>query len=171
MRTNKKVDSHITKTRRAFRRSVPFWKKNLWGNRCWSMWGSYFWLRTTRLYTKWLQMYQRKDGLSHLIQNSTSLSAFGSIFFENFLGNRRRLMWGSYFWLRMTWLYTQWSRVFQRKDRLSHYQKLTSLSAFGFILKDFFFFWKPISVNARVILLVEDDATLYTMVTIVPTKR
>jgi hypothetical protein len=24
MRTNKKVDSHITKTRRAFRRSVPF---------------------------------------------------------------------------------------------------------------------------------------------------
>jgi hypothetical protein len=27
------------------------------------------------------------------------------------------------------------------------------------------------SVNARVVLLVEDDATLYTMVTIVPTKR
>jgi hypothetical protein len=27
------------------------------------------------------------------------------------------------------------------------------------------------SVNARVVLLVEDDMTLYTMVTIVPTKR
>jgi hypothetical protein len=37
------------------------------------------------LYTIWLQMYQRKDGLSYLIQNSTSLSAFGSFFFfENF---------------------------------------------------------------------------------------
>jgi hypothetical protein len=49
------------------------------------MQGSYFWLRTTRLYTKWLQMYQRKDGLSHLIQNLTSLSAFGPIF-KNFEG-------------------------------------------------------------------------------------
>ena len=58
--------------------------------------------------------------------------------------------------------------MYQRKDRLSHYRKLTSLSAFGFILKGFFFS-KPMSVNARVIL--EDDATLYTMVTIVPTKR
>jgi hypothetical protein len=27
------------------------------------------------------------------------------------------------------------------------------------------------SVNVRVVLLVEDDMTLYTMVTIVPTKR
>jgi hypothetical protein len=27
------------------------------------------------------------------------------------------------------------------------------------------------SINARVALLVKDDATLYTMVTIVPTKR
>jgi hypothetical protein len=34
-----------------------------------------------------------------------------------------------------------------------------------------FFFWKPMLVNARVVLLVEDDMTLYTMVTIVPTKR
>jgi hypothetical protein len=29
MRTNKKVDSHITKTRRAFRRLVPFFE-NFW---------------------------------------------------------------------------------------------------------------------------------------------
>jgi hypothetical protein len=34
-------------------------------------------------------------------------------------------------------------------------------------LKDF---WEPMSVNVRVVLLVEDDATLYTMVTIVSTK-
>jgi hypothetical protein len=33
-------------------------------------------------------------------------------------------------------LYTMVTSV-QRKDRLSHYQKLTSLSAFGSILKDF----------------------------------
>jgi hypothetical protein len=33
------------------------------------------------------------------------------------------------------------------------------------------FFWKPMSVNARVILLVEDDMTLYTMGTYVSTKR
>ena len=35
-------------------------------------------------------------------------------------------------------------------------------------LKDF---WEPMSVNVRVVLLVEDDLTLYTMVTSVPTKR
>jgi hypothetical protein len=39
---------------------------------------------------------------------------------------------------------------------------------FGSILKDF---WEPTSVGVRVVLLVEDDTTLYTMVTIVPTKR
>jgi hypothetical protein len=55
-------------------------------------------------------------------------------------------------------MYT-WLHSYQRKDRLSHYQNLTSLSAFGSILKDF---WKPTSVNARVVLLVEDDKTMYT---------
>ena len=54
----------------------------------------------------------------------------------------------------------------QRKDRLSHHQNLTSLSAFGSILKDF---WEPVSVNVRLVL-VEDDKTLYTMATNVPTK-
>ena len=48
-RTNKKMDSHTTQIRRAFRRSIPFWK--IFGNQCRSMWGSYFWLNTTRLYT------------------------------------------------------------------------------------------------------------------------
>ena len=33
------------------------------------------------------------------------------------------------------------------------------------------FFWEPVSVNARVVLLVRHDETLYTMVTSVPTKR
>jgi hypothetical protein len=44
----------------------------------------------TTLY-KMVTMYQRKDGLSHLIQNLTSLSAFGSIL-KIFGGNRCRLM-------------------------------------------------------------------------------
>ena len=111
--TNEKIDSHITKIWRAFRRSVPFWKIFFFGNRCQLVWGSYFWLRTTRRYKQWLQSYQWKYGLSH-------------------------------------------------------YQNLTSLSAFGSILKDF---WEPVSVNVRVVLLVEDNTTLYTMVTIVSTKR
>ena len=66
-------------------------------------------------------------------------------------------MRGSYFWLDMTRLYTHWLQAFQRKDRFPHYQNSTSLSAFGFILKDFFF-WKPMSVNARVVLLVGHDS-------------
>jgi hypothetical protein len=41
--------------------------------------GSYFWFSMTRLYTQWVHAYQRKGRLSHLIQNLTSLSAFGSI--------------------------------------------------------------------------------------------
>ena len=49
-------------------------------------------------------------------------------------------------------------RTYQRRDGLSHYQNLTSLSAFGSILKDFL---EPMSVNAKVILLAEDDLTLY----------
>jgi hypothetical protein len=75
-------------------------------------------------------------------------------------------MQGSYFWLRMTRLYTKWLQSYQRKDRLSHYPKLTSLSAFGSILKVFF-----LSVSARVVLSVGDDLTLYMMVTIVRKDR
>jgi hypothetical protein len=33
------------------------------------------------------------------------------------------------------------------------------------------FFWKPMLVNVRVILLVGDDTTLYTMGTYISTKR
>ena len=133
--------------------SVQFhFEKILWGNRRRLMWGSYFWLRTTWLYTQWLQMYQRKDGLSHYWKFD---EPFGARFhFEKFLGNWRRSMWGSYFWLRMTRLCTQWLQAYQQKDGLSHYQNSTSLSAFGSILKDF---WEPMSVDARVVLLVEDD--------------
>ena len=32
-------------------------------------------------------------------------------------------------------------------------------------------FWEPVSVDARVVLLVEDDKTMYTMATNVSTKR
>jgi hypothetical protein len=42
---------------------------------------------------------------------------------------------------------------------------------FGVRFHFFFFFGEPMSVNARVVLLAEDDLTLYTTVTIVPTKR
>jgi hypothetical protein len=46
----------------------------------------------------------------------------------------------------------------QRRDRLSHHQNLTGLSALGSILKDF---REPMSVDVRVILLVEYNKTLY----------
>jgi hypothetical protein len=39
----------------------------------------------------------------------------------------------------------------QRRDGLSHYQNLMSLSAFSSILKNFY---EPMSVSAKVILLV-----------------
>ena len=48
-------------------------------------------------------------------------------------------------------------------------ENLTSLSALGSILK--FFFREPTSVNVRVVLLVEDDKTMYTMATSVSTKK
>jgi hypothetical protein len=45
-----------------------------------------------------------------------------------------------------------------------------SLSAFG-AKKKIFFFWEPVSVDAGVVFLVEDDTTLYIMATSVSTKR
>ena len=95
---NEKMDSHITKIRWAFRHSVSFWK--IFGNRCRSMWGSYSWLRTTRLYTTscrvgnslglpcvctwWLQAYQQKDGLSHYQKFDKLFSIW--FHFKRFLG-------------------------------------------------------------------------------------
>ena len=133
-RTNEKLDSHITENLTSLSAFGSISK--IFGNRCRLMWGRTFgWVRQDYAHT-----YQRKGRLSHY-QNSTSLSAFGSILKDFFFfGNRCRLMRGSYFWLGTTRLYTQWLQASQRKDRFSHYQKLTSLSAFGFILKDFFFF-------------------------------
>ena len=77
-------------------------------------------------------------------------------------------MRGSYFWLRTTRLSTRWLQAYQQKDGLSHYQNSMSLLAFSSILKDF---WEPMSIDARVVLLVEDDKTMYTMATSVSTKR
>ena len=66
-------------------------------------------------------------------------------------------------------LCTQRLHSYQRKDRLSHYENPTSLSVFGSIFENF---WrKPMSVNARVILLVGYDKTMYMTVTRVSTKR
>ena len=59
-------------------------------------------------------------------------------------------------------------RSYQQRGRLSHYQNLTSLSAFGSILK---IFWEPTSVSVKVILLVWHDKTLRTMATSVLAKR
>jgi hypothetical protein len=84
--------------------------------------------------TLYVHAYQRKDRLSHY-QNSTSLSAFSSIL-KIFEGP---MSVGVIIVLLVEddlTLYTM-VRSYQRKDRLSHYQKLTSLSAFGSILKDF----------------------------------
>jgi hypothetical protein len=65
--------------------------------------------------------------------------------------------------------------AYQRKGRLSHpITILTSPSAFGspfFFFFERFFLWEPTSVDVIIVLLVEDDLTLYMMVTIVPTKR
>ena len=53
-RINEEMDSHTTKIRRAFRRSVPFWQ--IFGNWRRSMWGSYSWLNTTRFYTSLVEL-------------------------------------------------------------------------------------------------------------------
>jgi hypothetical protein len=99
----------------------------------------------TTLCTQWLQSYQRKDRFSHY-QNLTSLSAFGSILkcegrtFGFFFSTKREPMSVNVrvvLLVDTTRLCTQWLQSYQRKDRLSHYQNLTSLSAFGSILKDF----------------------------------
>ena len=62
-RINEKIDSHITKIRRAFRRSVPF-LKDFWDQMSVNV-RVILWLGTTRLCTEWLYAYQRKDRLSH----------------------------------------------------------------------------------------------------------
>ena len=137
---NKKIDSHITEIWRAFRRSVPF-LNDFWGTDVgWCEGRTFGWVRQ-----EYVHSYQRKDRLSHY-QNLTSLSAFGFIlkdffFLETDVGKCEGHTFG---WTR---LYTWWLQSYQRKDRLSRYQKLTSLSAFGFLLKDFFFFFLETDVG------------------------
>ena len=142
-------------------------EKILWGNQRRLMWGSYFWLRTTWLYTQWLQICQRKDRLSHYWNFD---EPFGVRFhFENFWGNRVSRCEGRTFgWLWQDYVHDGYERTNEKLD--SHITEiLTSLSAFGSILK---FFWKePMSVNVRVVLLVGYDKTTYMMVTRVSTKR
>jgi hypothetical protein len=96
---NEKIDSHIIEIRRAFRRSVSFFESFLGTDVGWCEGRTFGWVRQD-----YVHVYQRKDRLSHY-WNSTSLSAFDSIFWK-FFGNRCRLMWGSYFWLGTTRLYT-----------------------------------------------------------------
>jgi hypothetical protein len=95
-------------------------------------------------------------------------------------------MQGSYFWLRTTRLYTNekiGSRItkkslsafgvtmsYQRKDMgtITSYPKFDEPFGVRFHFENF---EGPTSVDVIIVLLVEDDLTLYTMVTIVPTKR
>ena len=69
-------------------------------------------------------------------------------------------------WIRHDYVNDGYERTNEKLD--SHITKnLTSLSAFSSILKDF---WEPMSVNVRVVLLVEYDMTMYTTGTNVLTK-
>ena len=155
---NEEMDFHTIKIRRAFWRSIPFWK--IFGNRRRLVWRSYSWFDMTRLYTQWLQAYQQKDRLSHLIQNLTSLSAFGSIL-KIFEGIDVGWCEGSTSgWIRQDYVHDGYTRINGKID--SHITwNSTSLSAFGSILK---FFEGTVSVNVRVVLLVGYDKTMYTRV-------
>jgi hypothetical protein len=108
---------------------------------------------------------------SHITENSTNFSTLGSIlkdFWEPMsVGTKAVLLVEDDMTLytpcrvRNSWgsnVYVHDNHAHQRKDGLSHYQNSTSLSAFSSISKDF---WEPMSVNVRVILLVEHDKTLY----------
>ena len=118
---------------------IPIWSWKLLGFTC--------------VCTRWSWTHQQGDGFSHY-QNLTSLLAHGSIL-EKFWGNRCWSMWESYSWLKLTkwvniyiliWSWkllgftcicTWWSWMHQQGDGLSHYQNLTSLSAHGSILENF----------------------------------
>jgi hypothetical protein len=67
-----------------------------------------------------------------------------------------------------TTLYTLVTKRTNKKIDSHIAENSTSLSAFGSILK---IFEGTVSVNVRVVLLVEDDKTMYIMVTRVSTKR
>ena len=88
----------------------------------------------TRLYTQWLQAYQQKDRLSHLIQNLTSLSAFGSILkiFEGIASVDVRII----LLVEDDSIHDGYACINEKID--SHITEiLTSLPAFGSILKIF----------------------------------
>ena len=89
-RTNEKLDFHITENLTSLSAFGSILK--MFGrNRCRLMRGSYFRLGTTRLYVH--DGYDRTNEKldSHITENLTSLSAFGSIS-KIFGGNRCRLM-------------------------------------------------------------------------------
>ena len=112
--STKRWTSTLSKFDEPFGVRFHFWK--IFGNRCRLVWRSYSWFDMTRLYTHWLQAYQQKDRLSHLIQNLTSLSAFGSIL-KIFGGNRVGRCEDHTF----GWIWQDYVHAYQRKDRLSYY--------------------------------------------------
>jgi hypothetical protein len=116
MRINEEINSHIIKIWRAYWHSVPFWK--IFGNRCRSMWGSYFWLNTTRLYTSHVEL--------------GTLGVFMCMYMTIIRINKEIDSHIIKIW-----------RVFRRSV---------------LFLKDF---WETMSIGVRDVLLVEDDETLY----------
>ena len=145
-------------------------------NRCRLVWRSYSWLDMTTLYTSHvefgtLRVFMRMYMMVTCVPTkrwTLTLPKFDEPFgvrfhFEKILwGNRHRLMWGSYFWLRTTWLYTQWLQMYQRKDGLSHYWKFDEPFGVRFHFENF---WRePMSVNVRVVLLVGYDRTMHTRI-------
>jgi hypothetical protein len=75
-------------------------------------------------------------------------------------------MQGSYFWLRMTRLYTRCAN-----EKVEYHISSKFDEPFGVQFHFLKIFEEPTSVDVIIVLLVEDNLTLYTMVIIVPTKR
>ena len=94
------------------------------------MQGSYFWLRTTWLYTRCINE-KIDSNITEIWRAFRRSVPFLKDFWEPMSVNVRVVLLVE----DDLTLYA----MYQRKDRLSHYWNLTSLSAFGFILKDFFF--------------------------------
>ena len=119
--------------------------------------GSYFWLRTTWLYT-WC-INKKLD--SHITENLTSLSAFGSIF-ERILGTDVGKCEGRTFgWGWHDSIHNGYKRINKKID----YHILSKIRrAFRRSVPFLKIFEEPTSVDVRVVLLVGYDKTMYTCI-------
>ena len=118
------------------------------------MWGSYFWHDSIHNGHKYVN--EKID--SRITKILTSLSVFGSIL--KILGGTDvgRCEGHTFGWGRHDSIHNGHKYVNEKIDSYIT-EILTSLSAFGSILKKF---WEPTSVDVRVVLLVGYDKTMYT---------